>query len=427
MNPAPPVALIEDDSDLRASIAQMLRIEGHVVLEFDGAEPALAAIGREFEGPVVTDVRMPGMSGIDLFHRLIERDDELPVILMTGHGDVEMAVNALRVGAWDFLTKPFDQAMLTAAVARAASHRQLVMQNRALRAGFQQGLDRSPLIGRSPAITRLRETAAILAQSDLDILVEGESGVGKELFARVVHAEGRRTGPFVAVACGAAGWSVSNSDLFSTNGRIAQVGNGTLFLDDIDLASPELQARMAEFVETRRVGSGMAAMTVACRIIASIGEGEHGATGPVAPTLFFRLAGMRLRIPPLRERSEDVPLLFAHFVDEAARRLQRPVPPIDAAARDMLVGNAWPGNVRQLANFADQFVLGLVGDAGTEAGRPLPERVAAFEREAIVDAVLAARGDVATAIATLGLPRKTFYYKVARHGINLAELRRKSG
>ncbi|HTG37663.1 sigma-54 dependent transcriptional regulator [Sphingomonas sp.] len=422
------VALVEDDADLRRSMAQMLRIEGHDVTEFDSGEAALQAIGRDFAGPVVTDVRMPGLSGIDLFRRLIDRDSDLPVLLVTGHGDIEMAVAALKVGAWDFLTKPFDPAALLAAVARAASHRRLVIENRRLRAEAQAAAAVSPMIGRSPAIARLRETVDVLARVDLDVLIEGESGTGKELLARLIHSGGtRRGGRFVALACAALPEAVIDGDLFSANGPIAGAHGGTLFLDDVDRATPALQARLAEFAETRMVGARGHAVAVPCRIIATAGESEGTGADNIAPALRYRLAGMRLRVPPLRERHEDVPMLFAHFVETAAARLKRPAPTIDAAVRDALIRNPWPGNVRQLLNVADRFVLGLEPLAAGSAGEPLPERVAAFERDAIIDAVLSARGEVSSAIQALGLPRKTFYYKVARHGIDLAALRRALG
>lgn len=418
------VALVEDDADLRASIAQSLRLAGYEVLAFDHAEAALRGIGAAFAGPVITDVRMPGMSGIDLLHRLVAQDSDLPVLLITGHGDVDMAVGALKAGAWDFLTKPFDPDVLLAAVARAASHRRVVLENRQLRVQADQASAASPLIGRSPAITRLREMASVLAGADLDVLIEGETGTGKELLARLIHGNARPGGRFVALACAAIPTQLVEGDLFASTGMVAGAQGGTLFLDDVDRASPALQARLAQFAETRLLGTGTGAAPINCRIIASISQGAAGGGGGTTdPGLLYRLAGMRLHVPPLRERSEDVLLLFTHFLGEAAARLRQPVPPIDAATRDALIANEWPGNVRQLASFADQVVLGLAQPA-TQTVAALPDRVAAFEREAIVDAVLQASGDVSSAIEALGLPRKTFYYKVSRHGIDLPALRR---
>lgn len=338
------VALVEDDADLRASITQSLRLAGHQVLAFDHAEAALRAIGADFAGPVITDVRMPGMSGIDLLHRLVEQDGDLPVLLITGHGDVDMAVGALKAGAWDFLAKPFDPDALLAAVARAASHRRVVLENRRLLAQADQASAASPLIGRSPAISRLREMAGVLAGADLDVLIEGETGTGKELLARLIHGGGaglRRSGRFVALACAAMPERLVDGDLFTPTGIIAGAQGGTLFLDDVDRASPALQARLAQFAETRMLGTGSGAVAINCRIIASVSDGaDGGGAGTTSPGLLYRLAGMRLRMPALRERSEDVLLLFTHFLAEAATRLHRPVPPIDAAIRDALITNS---------------------------------------------------------------------------------------
>lgn len=427
MNKQQRVALVDDDADLRSSIAQMLRLEGYEVLAFTSGEAALEAIGSEFDGPVVADVRMPGIGGMALFRRLFEMDSELPVLLITGHADVEMAVSALKAGAWDFLTKPFDPEVLSAAVSRAASKRALTLENRRLRFMAEEAAIASPLVGRSVAITHLREMADVLAQADIDVLVEGETGTGKELIARIIHANGkRRRGRFVVIACAALPDALVQTELFSTQGSIAAARGGTLFLDDVDQASPALQARLAQFAETRALFGGREPVHLDCRIIAATGEGQGAGASQIAPALFYRLAGMRLRVPPLRDRMEDVPLLFAHFLSEAAIRLRQPIPQINEAARDRLMAGRWLGNVRELASFADQVVLGLYRPEDTAGAGTLslPERIAAFERNAIVDAIRSAGGNVRAAIEKLGVPRKTFYYKVNRHNIDLAEMRR---
>ncbi|MFS0772512.1 sigma-54-dependent transcriptional regulator [Sphingomonas sp. 1P08PE] len=429
------VALVEDDEDLRNSTAQLLTLAGFSVDAYPAAAPALDAIDNDFSGVVVTDIRMPMMSGLDLFRTLNARDAALPVILVTGHADVAMAVDALKAGAWDFLTKPCDPAALVAAVGRAATARALALDNRQLRAaaGASAGGDvAAGLIGRSPAIRRLREMIPVLADASIDLFVEGETGTGKELFARLIHRAGRRARHrFVAVACAALPDMVIDGQLFGSGseGGVAAASRGTLFLDDVDRASPMLQARLVPLVEDRAIPgvAARAATPIDLRVIATGGDsGERGA-GAIMPELFYRLAAVRLRLPPLRERREDVPLLFAHLVDASASRLRMAIPPLTVGARDRLNDHDWPGNVRELAHFADRFVLGLEEEAG--AGLPsagtLPDRVAAFERDAIVEAVLAAGGEAAGAMDRLGLPRKTFYYKVQRHGIDLGALRRR--
>ncbi len=427
MTETPRVALVEDDEDLRVSTAQLLSLGGFAVDAFPAAAPALAAIDSDYPGVVVTDVRMPMMSGIELFQTLRTRDPELPVILVTGHADVPMAVDALHAGAWDFLAKPFDPAALVAAVARAATARALALDNRRLRALASEA-DESGLVGRSPAIVRLREMILVLANADIDLLIEGETGTGKELLARLIHRAGKRARHrFLAVACAALPDALLESELFAGvgDGSVVAASRGTLFLDDVDHAQPGLQARLVQLVEERSVRGS----PVDIRVIATAAEEARRASDAITPALLYRLAAVRLRMPPLRERREDVPLLFAHLVDLSAARLRRPVPALTQGTRDHLSRHDWPGNVRELAHFADRFVLGLDAEASgatlPPSTAPLPDRVAAFEREAIVEAVLAVGGDAGAAMDRLGLPRKTFYYKVQRHGIDLNALRRR--
>ena len=427
MTHPPIVALVDDDDDLRAALAQTLDLAGYRALPFTGADGALAAIDAGFPGVVVTDVRMPKIGGIELFRRLRERDPDLPVLLMTGHADVPMAVDALKAGAWDFLTKPFDPEALLAALSRAVAHRSLVLDNRRLRA-LVTAADASPLVGRSAAIERLRDTIAVVAQADLDILIEGETGTGKELVARLIHRAGRRArAPFVGIACAALPDALVDEEMFAPRGTIAGAHGGTLFLDDIDRAAPALQERLVPLAEDRmlRIAGARDAMPVDLRLIATAGEQPEQR---VLPALLYRLAAVRLRIPPLRERLDDVPLLFAHLIDIAAARLRRPIPPLTHVVRQHLAVHRWPGNVRELAHFADRVVIGLddqVADRATTV--TLPERVDGFERQAIIDAVTAAGGEIGVAIQQLGLPRKTFYYKVQRLGIDLTTLRRSTG
>ncbi len=433
MSGAGRVALVEDDADLRASTGQLLTLAGFDVVPFASAPPALLAIDATFDGIVVTDVRMPQMSGIELFRILQERDPTLPVVLVTGHADVEMAVDAIKGGAWDFLSKPFDPDALIAAATRAMAARTLALDNRRLRALAVED-DASGLVGRSDAIRRLREMIPVLANADIDLFVEGETGTGKELLARLIHRAGKRARHrFVAVACAALPDTLVDSDLFAATGDhgVVAAHRGTLFLDDIDQASRPLQARLTQLVEERAVRGTRDTVPVDVRIIATGAEEGQRPSDAIGPALLYRLAAVRVRMPPLRERREDVPLLFAHLVDLSAARLRREVPALTQESRDYLTRHDWPGNVRELAHFADRFVLGL--DAAPDAAAAsdgdamsLPDRIAAFERQAILAAITAAGGEIGTAIDRLGIPRKTFYYKVQRLGIDLKSLRRPS-
>ncbi|WP_294282561.1 sigma-54 dependent transcriptional regulator [uncultured Sphingomonas sp.] len=428
----PRVALVDDDDDLRAATAQWLSLAGFTVDSFAAAPPALDALGADYPGVVVSDIRMPIMSGLELFATLHARDPALPVILVTGHADVATAVGALKAGAWDFLSKPCDPDALVAAVGRAATARALTLENRRLRAAAEEaesGGVAAALVGRSPAIRRLREMVPVLANADIDLFIEGETGTGKELLARLIHRAGRRgRHRFVPVACAAIPEELIDGELFGPGDTgVMASSRGTLFLDDIDRASPRLQARLVPLIEERAVRTGTRAPApIDLRIIAAGGAaGEHGPAA-ISPELFYRLAAVRLRLPPLRERREDIPLLFAHLVDASAARLRMPVPPLTAMARERLAEHHWPGNVRELAHFADRVVLDLEPGDGAPAvsSATLPDRVAAFEREAMVEAIRAAGGDASIAMERLGLPRKTFYYKVQRHGIDLTALRR---
>jgi two-component system C4-dicarboxylate transport response regulator DctD len=435
MTAAPPrVALIEDDPDLRVSTTQLLSLAGFVVDAYADAAPALEAIQPDFAGVVVTDVRLPHISGTEVFEQLRARDPSLPVILITGHGDVAMAVSALKAGAWDFLTKPFDPDVLLAAVARASTARTLELDNRRLRAAAAGASDDDAsdgLIGRSPAIERLRAMIPMLADADIDLLIEGETGTGKALLARRIHAAGkRRRHRLLGVACAAYPDALLDTDLFARvgAGSVVAASRGTLLLDDLDQASRALQARLTALVEARALITPGArdAVPIDLRVIATADEPATRAEDAIAPALLYRVAGVRLRMPPLRERREDVVPLFAHFVAEAAQRIGQAVPAMTAAAQHHLATHDWPGNVRELAHYAERFVLGLDTVADVAEVRPvsLPEQLDAFERATIVAAMAAASGEVGAAIDRLGIPRKTFYYRVKRLGIELGPLKR---
>lgn len=418
------VALVDDDDDMRAATAQLLSLSGFTVRSFADANTTLTAIDADFAGVVVTDVRMPGMSGIELFRKLQGRDPELPVVLITGHGDVGMAVDAIRAGAWDFLAKPFDPDALLAATTRAAKARALTLENRQLRAAANAQIGVG-LIGDSPAIQRLRAMIPMLADAALDLVIEGETGTGKEHFARLVHRAGRRSRHrFVKLDCATVPPALIERDLFEPHGPIARADRGTLFLGNLEAASPDLQARLARLAEARAVGLDRSgAQAVDLRIIAAVREGCREG---IAPNLFHLLAGVPLRMPSLAERTSDIPLLFAHFAAEAAERHRCAIVGVAEHAH-RLAARSWPGNVMELQKVAERICLGLEDLRPTDpAGlQSLPERLDAFERTAITDAVLAADGEIGLAIEALQLPRKTFYYRVKRLGIDLKSLRQR--
>ncbi|MGH6614995.1 sigma-54-dependent transcriptional regulator [Sphingomonas sp.] len=438
------VIFVEDDDQLRQATVQALELAGFDVRPFSSALDALDAITEDFAGVVVSDIRMPKMDGLQLLGHVRALDADMPVILVTGHGDVTMAVSALHDGAFDFLIKPFAADHLTASVTRALERRQLVIDNRRLRAAAADSDGDSPLIGDSAPMVSLRATIRQLAQADVDVLVEGETGTGKELVAVMLHRLGPRRGrPFVAVDCAALPEALAETELFghaadsvahtrlSRTGRIAASSGGTLLLDEIDSMSLAVQAKLLRVLEEREVlplGADRP-QSVDLRVVATSKRSlaEAVADGAFRADLFYRLNVLRLRVPPLRERAGDVLALFATFVEEYRQRLDAAEIVLDDALRRKLQGHDWPGNVRELRNFALETVLGLkAGDEALPAqpGADLPTRVTQFEAKAIEDALRASSGSVVRALTVLGIPRKTFYDKITRHGIDLGAFRK---
>ncbi|HEV2081015.1 MAG TPA: sigma-54 dependent transcriptional regulator [Brevundimonas sp.] len=435
------VALVEDDEAFRAALAERLTLADFEVAAFPSAETALKAIGADFDGVVVSDLRMPGMDGRQLAARLSALDPDLPVVLMTGHGDVADAVEAMKRGAYDFLTKPFASERLIETLGRALEKRALVLDNRRLTALAAETEDSIPLSGDGPASATLRAAVRELAAAEVDVLIEGETGSGKEAVARAIHAAGRRRHrPFVAVPCGALPdqdaearlmgqeASVGSGLLRRREGRIEQSHQGTLFLDEIDLAPRSVQLMLLRVLEEREVLPLGAAEPRALdlRVLAAAkgDPAEAVARGDLREDLFWRLNVVRLRVPPLRERREDVPLLFARFLSRAAARLERPLPALDDAVRRRLLDHDWPGNLRELSNYANEVALGLRPSSTTSVDDlGLADRVARYESGLIREALSAHGGDMKRVTEALRIPRKTLYDKMARLGIQPAEHR----
>lgn len=435
------ILFVDDDPQLREANLQSLDLAGLAVEAFADAGSVLPRITRDFAGIVISDIRMPAMDGLDLRAAIHEVDPDIPVILITGHADVPMAVRALQEGAFDFLAKPFAADHLTSSARRALAHRALILDNRRLVAAVAE-VD-SPLIGESASMTRLRETIAQLAQADIDVLVEGETGTGKELVAHMIHRQSRRSGgALVAVNCAALPQELAEAELFGSDildrttgklghaGRIRTAHRGTLFLDEIDTMHPGVQAKLLRVIEEREVQpiGAAAPEPVDLRVIAAtkIDLMDALRAGTFREDLYYRLHVVKLRIPPLRERRSDIPQTFAYFLDEAARKMGLPGFHIDDRTRRYLVEHDWPGNVRELKNFAYSVVLNLPSDASRaplQGEMTLAERVARFEAAVIRDAMTACGGDIARAMTILGLPRKTLYDKLGRHSINPKDYR----
>ena len=447
LGPSPetgPVLLIDDEKAIRLAGTQTLELAGFEVVARASAEDGLARIdGPDWPGVVVSDVRLPGMDGLALLRHLTAIDPDLPVVLITGHGDVALAVQAMKEGAYHFIEKPWPADHLVEVVRRALDKRRLVLENRRLRAQItSEARGLTAIIGRCPAMERLRQTIAAVADTDADVLVLGETGSGKELVARALHDHSsRRRHPFVALNCGALPETLVESELFGHEagaftgaarkrvGRVAFAHHGTLFLDEIESMPLTLQVKMLRVLQERVVEplGGNQAVPVNVRVIAAtkVDLSMACAHGRFRQDLYYRLNVVPLRIPPLRDRLEDIPLLFQHFTLQAGLRHHRAPPLPTPALSRRLLSHRWPGNVRELRAVAERVVLGLEDGLLVEASSPpassprsLAERVDLFEKSQIEAELAAQRGNIKATLEALGLPRKTFYDKMRRHGLS---------
>ena len=427
------VMLVDDDMAFRTALADSFEIAGLDIETYGDGQSALANLSADFPGIVVTDIRMPKIDGHAVMEALLARDPELPVILMTGHGDIGMAVAALKKGAFDFIAKPFAADHMISSVRRALEMRRLVLENRRLRKAAAEAEQDFPLFGETPVMVRLRETIRQLASVDVDVLIEGETGTGKELVARLLHRwSSRHARGFVAIDCAALPDAIADDVLFGNRiqrGRIADADRGTLFLDEIDSMSSSLQGKLLRVVEERELPSTTGEpRAVNLRIIAAAkGDLEDAVkAGRFRSDLLYRLETVRLRVPPLRERRKDIGLLFSYFLDEAAAQFGQPRPTIDAAVETRLNSDDWPGNVRELRNFAKQVVLGLGSSPAKEANQlPLAEQMDQFEAKVLRETLERLNVDVGEAAKILQLPRRSLYARLQRLGIDASSFRKK--
>ncbi|MEZ1315469.1 sigma-54 dependent transcriptional regulator [Pseudomonas fluorescens] len=431
------VMVVDDESSIRSAVEQWLSLSGFEVQLFSRAEECLAQLPRHFPGVILSDVRMPGMSGLALLAEVQRRDADLPVILLTGHGDVPMAVEAMRDGAYDFLEKPFSPETLLGSLRRALDKRRLVLENRAL---YEQADNRAKLdatlLGVSRGLQTLRQQVLDLATLPVNVLIRGETGSGKELVARCLHDFGPRAErPFVALNCAAIPEQLFEAELFGHEsgaftgaqgkriGKLEYADGGTLFLDEIEsmpLAQQVKLLRVLQEQKLERLGSNQS-IRVDLRIIAATKPDllDEARAGRFREDLAYRLNVAELRLPPLRERREDIPLLYQAFTRHAAERLGRTIAPLSGAQLSRLLSHDWPGNVRELANVAERQVLGLSEPepVGVEPGQSLAAQQEAFEAQCLRAALTRHKGDVKAVLEELQLPRRTFNEKMQRHGL----------
>jgi two-component system C4-dicarboxylate transport response regulator DctD len=436
------VLIVEDDPNVRLGCEQALQLEGIRTEGVDSAEKARRLVAADFPGVVVSDIRLPGIDGMELLGQLLAVDADLPVVLITGHGDVSLAVQAMKSGAHDFIEKPFPSDYLVEVVRRALEKRKLVLEVRDLREKLhnRQSID-ARILGNSHAIERVRRLIVDLGSSAADVLIQGETGTGKELAARCLHdASARRNGNFVAINCGGLPETLFDSEIFGHEsgaftgagkrriGKVEHACGGTLFLDEIESMPMAMQIKMLRVLQERtveRLGSNIS-VPVDCRVIAAtkVDLRELVDRGQFRADLYYRLNVATLPLPPLRERREDTPLLFEHFSVLAAARHHREVPAVDAGRMQRLMAYDWPGNVRELRNVADRCVLGIEGGFppfGTPAvagPRPLAETVETFERSLIADALRRNGGSLARTSEELQLAKTTLFDKIRKYNLS---------
>jgi two-component system C4-dicarboxylate transport response regulator DctD len=441
------VIFIDDEKHIRMANKQTLELAGFDVQACSSAEKALPLLSLDWPGVVICDIKMPGMDGLSFLDKAIAIDRDLPVILVTGHGDISMAVTAIRDGAYDFIEKPFAAETLVESVRRAMDKRALTLENRSLKMELEAQSAPGPrIIGRTPAMQRLRATIAQVADSGADILVFGETGTGKELVARSLHEHSnRREKNFVAVNCGAVPENLIESELFGhesgafTGARERRIGKfehangGTLFLDEIESMPMPVQIRLLRVLQERaleRLGSNEL-IPLDIRVVAATKADlmEASEAGEFRQDLYYRLNVVTIDIPPLRDRREDIPLLFHHFLLVANARYQQEAPPPNGDQIRTLLTHPWPGNVRELRNVAERYVLLgencaydlenlMHGNAEDGSVITLPEQVECFEKSVIEQALTAHKGNIKETMEALGVPRKTLYDKMQKFGLD---------
>ena len=440
MNPDLTVLIIEDDPDVRLGCEQALMLADLRAEGLGSAEEAFQRLVPGFPGVVVTDMRLPRADGMEVLRRARAMDADLPVIVITGHGDVTLAVEAMRAGAYDFIPKPFSSEHLVEVVKRALEKRSLALEVVDLRRRLAQreGVE-AKLIGRSPQMEQVRRLVADVAGLSVDVLVRGETGTGKELVAQCLHElSPRASGQLVALNCGGLPDTLIDSELFGHEagaftgaqkrrvGKIEYANHGTLFLDEVESMPRGVQIKLLRVLQERvveRLGSNQP-LPVDCRVVAATKDDllERAERQTFRADLYYRLNVVTIDLPPLRERREDIPLLLEHFMLHAARRHGRPMPGVTSEQVRRLMAHTWPGNVRELRNVADCLVLGVARDILGTAGQAaapasLAESVEGFERSLIAAELRRQGGSLARTAEALRVAKTTLHDKIRKYGL----------
>jgi DNA-binding NtrC family response regulator len=448
--PPPVILLAEDDARTREGLSRAITREGYRALGAASGAEALAVLSKEPVDLLLTDLRMPGIDGMTLLERVRADFPATVVVIVTGYATVDVAVQAMRNGAYDFLTKPIQLDKLDVLVKHALEARRLTRENRELKLRLRETSGLKQLLGHSSAMDRLRDMIEQVAQTDATVLILGESGTGKELVAEGIHYGGPRAdGPLVKVSCAALPEGLLESELFGHErgaftgardrhkGRFELAHGGTLFLDEIGDLNQQTQAKLLRALqeqEFERVG-GTETLQVDVRLIAATNRDLEGlmAEGTFREDLYYRLNVVVIDVPPLRERIEDVPVLVAHFLRRFARRWGKPAPEITPECLALLCRHPWRGNVRELQHVVESMVVFSKGDSIEAANLPpairgngriseSDERPAAgtlqdLERQAIAQTLVATGGNKRKAAEILGIGLKTLYRRAQEFGL----------
>jgi two-component system response regulator AtoC len=449
------ILVVDDDAALRDSLALLLAAEGYEVVAAADAQAALACLETPVD-VVLCDVRMPGMDGLELLPELIRRLPGAPVLMMSAYGSGDLAVEALKRGAFDYLAKPFQPSEVLLAIRKARERERLRRANVLLQRDVNRAVGDRPIVAASPGMIDLLELLERAAEYKATVLLTGESGTGKEVLARAIHAQsGRRHQAFVAVNCGAIPEALLESELFghargaftgadrARRGLFVEADGGTLFLDEIGEMPPALQVKLLRVLqeeEVRPIGEAKP-RSVDVRVIAATSRDleREVAAGRFREDLFYRLDVFRVRVPPLRERREDVPLLVDHFIVRFRETLGRQVRTIADDALERLLAHDWPGNVRELENVVERAMILADGDRITlrELPQGIGERAAApaearggaasdfsmrrarrrFESDLIRRALEATGGNRTRAAKLLEISYRALLYKIKEHGL----------
>ena len=441
------VLVVDDDHDMVSALCDILRQAGHRALSAHSGHEAIAMVERGLPDVLISDLRMAGMSGHGLQAELKRTAPDLPVIIITAFGSIQTAVESMKLGAFDYITKPFSNSELLLIVARALENRDLRDEVKRLRIELARNHGLENIIASSPKMTALLSKLAQVADSNVSVLITGESGTGKDLLARALHfLSPRRSGPFVPVNCAAIPESLIESELFGhargafTDAKQSKLGlfvaasHGTLFLDEIGEMLPSVQAKLLRVIEDKRVRplGATGETTVDVRVIAATNADleKSVADGRFRSDLFYRIATVSMAVPPLRDRAEDIPLLIKHFMVRASAEAGKVPPELDAGTTEVLTRYPWPGNIRELQNAIQQAIILCSGGKITRAD--LPDRITGehksparleelasrrmaleeVEREyarAVLTSVNGHRGEAA---AILGVDRKTLTRKL---------------